>query len=166
YFEPADGLAYIGNLPGHSEDLYVATGYGGNGMIYGTIAGMVLSNIFVHGTSIYQELFDPNRIKPIAGFSNVMKESADVVARFIKDRFSVEKLNELAELAQREAKVVKYEGHTLAIYKDEEGHVHALNSACTHIKCTVAWNSAERSWDCPCHGSRFTFEGEMLTGPA
>ena len=166
YFEPADGLAYIGNLPGHSEDMYVATGYGGNGMIYGTIAGMMLSNILVHGTSIYQELFDPNRIKPIAGFANIVKESADVVAHFIKDRFSADKLNELVELAPGDAKVVKYEGQTIAIYKDDEGHVHALNSACTHIKCTVAWNSAEKSWDCPCHGSRFTYEGEVLTGPA
>jgi glycine/D-amino acid oxidase-like deaminating enzyme/nitrite reductase/ring-hydroxylating ferredoxin subunit len=166
YFEPADGLAYIGNLPAHSEDMYVATGYGGNGMIYGTIAGMLLSNIIVHGSSIYQELYDPNRIKPIAGFTNLVKESADVVAHLIKDRFSAEKLNELVEIAAGEAKVVKYEGHTLAIYKDEEGQVHAVNSACTHIKCTVAWNSAEKTWDCPCHGSRFTYDGELLTGPA
>ena len=166
YFEPADGLAYIGNLPGHSPEMYVATGYGGNGMIYGTLAGIILSDILVKGSSIYQELFDPNRIKPIAGFTNVVKESADVVGHFIKDRLFPEKIEALVELAPGEGKVVKFEGHTIAMYKDENNQVHALNSACTHIKCTVRWNAAEKTWDCPCHGSRFTIDGELLTGPA
>ena len=166
YFEPADGLAYIGNLPGHSSDMYVATGYGGNGMIYGTMAGIIFSDILVHGSSVYQELFDPNRIKPVAGFANVVKESADVVGHLIKDRLFPEKIESLVELSPGEGKVVRFEGHTIAIYKDDNNRIHALNSACTHIKCTVRWNAAEKTWDCPCHGSRFTIDGELLNGPA
>ena len=114
----------------------------------------------------FEDVFDPNRIKIVAGFSNFMKEAADVVGKLLGKIVPAEKLPELSELAPGEAKVVKFEGHRLALYKDEEGSIHALNSACTHIKCDVAWNNAEKTWDCPCHGSRFSYTGEMLTAPA
>ena len=166
YFEPNDGLPYIGHLPGHPENMYVATGYGGNGMIFSGVAAITLTEMIVAGDSEYQELFNPNRIKVIAGFTNFVKESADVVGKLIGKILPGDKLKELVDLAPGEARVVKYEGHRLALYKDENGKVYPLNSACTHIKCDVAWNSAERTWDCPCHGSRFSYTGEVLTAPA
>jgi nitrite reductase/ring-hydroxylating ferredoxin subunit len=167
YFEPTDGLPYIGHLPGHEGNVYVATGYGGNGMIYSGVAALTLTDLIAKGKSEYEELFDPNRIKIMAGFNNFVKEAADVVGHLAKKAIvPAEKLSELAGIAAGEAAVVKYEGHTIAVYKDEEGNIHALNSACTHIKCEVAWNNAEKTWDCPCHGSRFSYTGEMLTAPA
>ena len=166
YFEPTDGLPYIGNLPGKGSNLYVATGYGGNGMIYGPLAGLILSNILVNGESIYQELLDPNRLKPMAGFTNFVKEGADVVKQLVGALLPTEKLKEIADLAAGEARVVKLDGQVMGLYKDEQGALHAVNSACTHIKCTVNWNGAEKSWDCPCHGSRFSYDGEVLTAPA
>lgn len=166
YFEPADGLPYIGHLPGHSSNMYVATGYGGIGITHGSLAAMILTDLIASGDSEYKDLYHPGRIKPVAGFSNFVKEAADVVSHFIGDKLSTEKIRSLAELAPGEAKVVKYEGHTLALYKDETGKLHAVNSACTHIKCTVGWNATEKSWDCPCHGSRFSYDGELLTAPA
>jgi glycine/D-amino acid oxidase-like deaminating enzyme/nitrite reductase/ring-hydroxylating ferredoxin subunit len=166
YFEPTDGLAYIGRLPGSADNVYTATGFSGNGMIYGTIASIVLPDLIITGDSPYKKLLDPSRIKPVAGFTNFVKESADVVGHFIGDRFNREKINELVELAAGEAKLVSYEGKLLAIYKDEQHGVYALNPACTHVKCTVHWNSAEKTWDCPCHGSRFNYDGTMFTGPA
>jgi Rieske Fe-S protein len=166
YYEPTDGLPYIGKLPGTNENIYVATGFSGNGMIYGTLSGIVFSNILVNGQSAYQDLFDPNRLKPVAGFSNFVKEGADVIGKLISAKFSSEKINQLIDIAAGEAKVVKYDGHTLALYKDEHHVLHALNSTCTHIGCTVGWNVTERSWDCPCHGARYSIEGEMLNGPA
>jgi glycine/D-amino acid oxidase-like deaminating enzyme/nitrite reductase/ring-hydroxylating ferredoxin subunit len=166
YFEPADGLPYIGHLPGHGKNMYVATGYGGNGMIYGSLAGLMLSNIIVNGESIYEKLLNPNRVKPMAGFSNFVKEGADVVKLLVKGLFPAEQLKEISGMAAGEAKVVKYEGHVMGLYKDDSGELHAVNSACTHIKCTVGWNGAEKSWDCPCHGSRFSYDGEVLTAPA
>ncbi len=166
YYNPTDGLPYIGHLPGHQQNMFVATGYGGVGMTGSHLAAITLSDIIVKGESEYQHVFNPNRIKPVAGFSNFVKEAADVVGRFIGDKLLREKITDLAEMAPGEARVVKYEGHTLALYKDEKGALHAVNSACTHIKCTVGWNTAEKSWDCPCHGSRFSFDGTMLTGPA
>jgi glycine/D-amino acid oxidase-like deaminating enzyme/nitrite reductase/ring-hydroxylating ferredoxin subunit len=166
YFDPTDGLAYIGTLPGHADNMFVATGYGGIGMTNSHIAAIVLSDLITTGKTEAADLFDPNRIKPVAGFNNFVKEAADVVQHLVGAVLPKEKLSELSDMAPGEAKVVRYEGHTLALYKDEQGQVHTVNSACTHIKCTVAWNSAEKSWDCPCHGSRFSPDGEMLTAPA
>lgn len=166
YFDSVDGLAYIGHLPGHPQNMFVATGYGGIGMTNSHIAAMTLTDLIVSGKSEFEHLFNPNRLKPVAGFNNFVKEAADVVSNLIGGIFSKEKLGELVELARGEAKVVKYEGHALALYKDEEGQLHAVNSACTHIKCTVGWNTAEKSWDCPCHGSRFSYDGTVLTAPA
>ena len=166
YFEPTDGLPYIGHLPGNPENVFVATGFGGNGMTYSHVAAKTLTDIIVTGKSEFEKLFDPNRVKPMAGFSSFVKEAADVVARFIGDRFTKEKITELADIAHGEAKVVKYEGESIALYKDEEGNLHAVNPACTHINCMVGWNTAEKTWDCPCHGSRFSVDGVMLTAPA
>jgi glycine/D-amino acid oxidase-like deaminating enzyme/nitrite reductase/ring-hydroxylating ferredoxin subunit len=166
YFEPADGLAYIGHLPGNPDNVLVATGFGGNGMTYSHVAAITLTDLITKGESEYAKLFDPDRLKPIAGFANFVKENADVVKEFIGKRLSTEKLNELTDIAPGEAKLVKYEGKSLALYKDEEGELHAVSPVCPHAKCSVGWNSAERSWDCPCHGSRFTADGEVLTGPA
>lgn len=166
FFEPTDGMPYIGHLPGNPENVFVATGFGGNGITYSQVAAKVLTDIIVTGKSEYEKLYDPNRIKPVAGFTNFVKEAADVVGKFIGDRFNKEKINELADIAHGEAKLVKYDGHSIALYKDETGNVHAVNPACTHINCMVGWNTAEKTWDCPCHGSRFDADGIMLTAPA
>lgn len=166
YFEPADGLAYIGHLPGNPETVLVATGFGGNGMTYSHIAAITLSEMILNGRSEFEKLFSPDRIKPVAGFVNFVKENADVVKEFFGKRLSKETLTNLAGLAPGEAKVVKYEGRSLALYKDEQGELHAVNPVCTHAKCTVSWNNAEKTWDCPCHGARYDVNGEVLTGPA
>ena len=81
-------------------------------------------------------------------------------------RFSYEQISQLAELAPGEASIAEWEGQKVALYKDEQGKIHAVDPVCPHAKCIVAWNSAERSWDCPCHGSRFTPDGDLLNGPA
>ncbi len=166
YFEPADGIAYIGHLPGSPENVFVASGFGGNGMMYSQISALLLHDLIVSGKSKYEKLYDPNRIKPVAGFSGFVSEAADVVSHLIGGLFPAEKIKELSELAHEEARIVKYEDKTLGLYKDKIGNIHAVNPACTHIKCTVKWNNAEQSWDCPCHGSRFNCDGEVLTGPA
>lgn len=166
YFIPTDGLPYIGHLPGNKDNVYTATGFNGNGMTLGTISAKIISDLIVTGESKYKELFKPSRVKPVAGFVEFVKEAADVTGKFIGDRLSVSKIKELADLAPGEAKVVKYEGSVIALYKDDSSNLHAVNSACTHIKCTVGWNSSEKTWDCPCHGSRFSPDGVMLNAPA
>lgn len=166
YFEPADGLAYIGHLPGNPDNVYVATGFGGNGITYSHIAAITLTDLITTGRSEYADLFKPSRVKPVAGFEAFVKENADVVSQFVGKRIGADKIAELADIAPGEGRVVKYEGNHIAVYKDETGKLYALNPVCTHAKCIVGWNGAEKTWDCPCHGARYNLNGEVLTGPA
>lgn len=166
YFEPADGLPYIGHLPGYPEHIYVATGFGGNGMTYSTVAALQLTRIIMQEKPVGENLFNPNRIKPVAGFTNFVTHNAAVVKQFLGKLFSADTLSQLAELAPGEGRVVELEEQKMALYKNEEGRLYALRPDCTHMKCDVKWNMAEKSWDCPCHGARYDFEGKILTGPA
>jgi glycine/D-amino acid oxidase-like deaminating enzyme/nitrite reductase/ring-hydroxylating ferredoxin subunit len=165
YYESPDGLPYIGQLPGHDK-IFVATGFGGNGMPYSTVAALLLSKMLTNQDSPYKDLFDPNRLKPVAGFSNFVNHNADVVKQFASKWFSHEELHELAELATDEGKIVRFKDEKVAIYKDKDGGIHALSPTCTHVGCEVKWNSAELTWDCPCHGARYSYDGRVLNGPA
>lgn len=166
YYEPSDGLAYIGEFPGSKDDIFVATGFGGNGMIYGSIAAIILHDIVTQGVSRYGSLFSPKRIKPLAAFSNFVAGNASVVKELLTGRLSVDKLQAFADLAPDEGRLIEYDGKKMGVYKDPSGNIFAVDPICPHLKCTVEWNTTERSWDCPCHGSRFSFAGELLTGPA
>jgi glycine/D-amino acid oxidase-like deaminating enzyme/nitrite reductase/ring-hydroxylating ferredoxin subunit len=166
YYTSADGLPYIGHVPGADEGVYTGTGYQGNGMIHGTVAGQLISDLILGIANPYADLFKPGRVKPIAGFSEFVKENLDVVSQFIGKRFSYEKISTLSELAAGQATLADWDGKKVALYKDDAGKVFAVDPVCPHAKCVVGWNSAERSWDCPCHGARYTPQGEMITGPA
>jgi glycine/D-amino acid oxidase-like deaminating enzyme/nitrite reductase/ring-hydroxylating ferredoxin subunit len=165
YYEPVDGIPYIGILPGNSN-IFTATGFGGNGMIYSAIAALILSEWLLTGDSLHKELFNPSRLKPVAGFTNFIKENADVVKEMVSGWFVAEKVDGLAALAPGSGEVVKYEGKKMGIFKDDDGKIYAVNTTCPHAGCTIGWNSTERSWDCPCHGARYNKEGKMLNGPA
>lgn len=166
YFEPADGLPYIGHLPGQPDNIFVATGFGGNGMTYSGVAAITLKEILLNENTRYSAIFNPNRVKPVAGFTNFIKHNADVVKQFAGKWFSHEELPELADLAPGEARVVMFENKKLAIFKSNEGGIHAVSPICTHMKCEVKWNEAEKTWDCPCHGARYSYDGKVVTGPA
>lgn len=166
YYEPADGIPYIGTLPGHSENVLVATGYGGNGMTYSAIAARVLKSIILKQADNLIDIFSPARVKPVASFKNFTRHNFDVLKEFVSKLISNGALNGLADLAPGEGKVISVEGQSIGVYKDENGSVHTVNATCTHMKCTVDWNLAEKSWDCPCHGARFSMDGEVLNGPA
>jgi nitrite reductase/ring-hydroxylating ferredoxin subunit len=165
YYTSPDGLPYIGLLPGH-ENIYVATGFSGNGITLGSLASKMICEMLTSGQCRFEKLFSPSRITPIAGFTEFVKENADVISQFIGLRLSYEKIETLAELAPGQATLAQWEGKKLALYKDEAGKIHALDPVCPHAKCIVNWNSVEKSWDCPCHGSRFACNGALLTGPA
>jgi len=164
YYSSADGLPYIGLLP-TGNNTYAGSGYNGNGMMFGTIAGKIISDMICGVQSPYESIYSPSRIKPVAGFVEYVKENADVAYRFIADRFSADDIESLKELEPGDGTIVKHNGHKLAVYKDAEGKVTALNPVCTHTKCIVHFNRTEQSWDCPCHGGRFDLEGKVVTGP-
>jgi glycine/D-amino acid oxidase-like deaminating enzyme/nitrite reductase/ring-hydroxylating ferredoxin subunit len=166
YFEPVDGLPYIGNLPGTEKNIYVATGFGGNGMIYSHVAAMELTHQIMSGKSLFENLFSPGRIKPVAGFKNFIGHNADVVKHFVGKWFTTEHLTSMSELSNGEGKVVKFEDHMVAMSRDDRGNPHAISPVCTHMGCHVVWNRTEHTWDCPCHGARYSQDGIVLTGPA
>jgi hypothetical protein len=166
YFQSNDGLPYIGHLPGNPKTVLVATGYGGNGITYSQIAAQILTDLIVKGQSDFEEVFNPSRGKPVAGFANFVKSAADVTGNFIEKLIPSEKIEGLDEIKNGDAKLVNFENQSVALYKDETGKIHSVNPACTHINCTVAWNTAEKTWECPCHGSRFNEDGVMFTAPA
>jgi glycine/D-amino acid oxidase-like deaminating enzyme/nitrite reductase/ring-hydroxylating ferredoxin subunit len=166
YFEPVDGLPYIGHLPGEPGKIFVATGFGGNGMVYSSVAALLFRDLLLKSSEKYVAVFDPNRLKPVAGFSNFVRENADVAKKWAGKFLPAEKLESFADMAPGEGRVVKIEGETLALFKTEEGQLMALAPSCTHMGCHVTWNNMERSWDCPCHGARYAIDGTVLTGPA
>ncbi len=166
YFIPVDGFPYIGQIPFEADGIYTATGYNGNGMMLGTISAKILSDIIIGTKSKYEEVFSTKRIKPIDGFTEFVKENADVAYHFIADRLSIHETDSLKRLKNDSGKVVEVDGKKFAAYRDKEGNIHALNPVCTHAGCIVNWNQEEKSWDCPCHGARYDINGTVITGPA
>jgi glycine/D-amino acid oxidase-like deaminating enzyme/nitrite reductase/ring-hydroxylating ferredoxin subunit len=166
YYVPVDGLPYIGQMPLAAEGIFCATGYNGNGMMLGTIAGKILSDLVRKRPNKYRELFDPCRVKPIDSFSEFVKENADVAYHFVADRLNIHETDSVKRLPPGTGKVIEVDGQKIAAYRDEQGMVHALSPICTHAACIVNWNSEEKSWDCPCHGARYDIDGRVLTGPA
>ncbi|WP_375757030.1 FAD-dependent oxidoreductase [Corallococcus exercitus] len=163
--EPADGLPYIGRNVG-SRHVYVATGFSGTGMTFGTLAGMVVSDLILGNQNPYAALYEPGRVKPKAGARDFIQENAEVAFRFVADRLSKPDGHQLADVAPGEAKILEVEGRKVAVYREEDGTAHAVSPVCTHLGCHVHWNNAERTWDCPCHGGRFSPTGRVLNGPA
>lgn len=166
YYVPVDGLPYIGQMPLTSAGIYCATGYNGNGMMLGSVAGIILSDLINGMESRYEKLFSPGRVKPIDGFSEFVKENTDVMYHLVADRFGLHETDSLHKLANGMGKLVEIDGKKIGAYRDDNGVIHAINPVCTHAACIVNWNNFEKTWDCPCHGARYDTDGKVLTGPA
>lgn len=166
YYDSVDGLPYIGVMPGKSDRFLVATGFGGNGMTYGTVSANILKSIIFKEENPLINLFAPSRIKPVAGFKSFAAHNFDVLKEVVSKLFASEEINGFADVALDEGKVIQLDKQKVGIYKDQQGAVHAVNATCTHMGCTVCWNQTEKSWDCPCHGARFSVDGTVLNGPA
>jgi glycine/D-amino acid oxidase-like deaminating enzyme/nitrite reductase/ring-hydroxylating ferredoxin subunit len=166
YYIPVDGFPYIGQMPFTAKGIYCATGFNGNGMMLGSVAAQILSDLIVSGKSIYKDLFDPSRIKPIDSFKEFVTENSDVAYHLVADRFGIHETDSLKRLENGTGKLVEIDGKKIAAYRDDKGIIHTLNPTCTHMGCIVNWNAEEKSWDCPCHGARFDIDGKVLTGPA
>lgn len=164
--EPADGLPFIGR---NSLDtrVFVATAFSGNGMTFGTAAAILLSDLVLGVRNPWQDLFEPTRIKPVAAAKDFVTNNAEVGVHFITDRLKAPDAKSLLEVAPGEGKIVRVKGQRLAVYRDQTTHaLTALSPVCPHLGCHVKFNAAEKSWDCPCHGSRFTTKGEVINGPS
>ncbi|HET7434797.1 MAG TPA: FAD-dependent oxidoreductase [Thermoanaerobaculia bacterium] len=161
--EPHDGLPFIGKSGTH----YISTGYSGQGMTFGTVGGMILADLITKRDNEWAKLFDPARI-PKHGLRDFAAQNAEFPARVLADRLTSHDVEskDAFDVKAGEGKIIKLEGKKVAAYRDDAGTLHCVSPICTHMKCDVAWNTAERSWDCPCHGSRFGPDGHVLNGPA
>jgi len=166
--ESADGLPYVGRNS-LSHDVYVATGYGGNGITQGTLAAMVLVDEICGLANPLSRLLDATRIKPFASAGAVLSENIDYPRHLLTDRLHGAPgggAEALAAIPPGEGRVLSMAGERLAVYRNGNGQLSALSPVCTHLGCLVHWNTTEKSWDCPCHGSRFDPHGRVLNGPA
>jgi glycine/D-amino acid oxidase-like deaminating enzyme/nitrite reductase/ring-hydroxylating ferredoxin subunit len=157
-----DRVPYVGRYTPISHNVYVATGFGGWGMTNSTAAAMILCDLIVGRENPWAELYDPNRVN-LTSVPELVKQGVDVAKHFVVDRLPEATP---AELEPGDGKIVRTDAGDLAMYKAEDGAITALSPACTHMGCFVQWNPAEKSWDCPCHGSRFATDGRVIQGPA
>ena len=159
-----DKLPFIGKLTPASDHTYVATGFSLWGMSKGTLSGMILSDLILGKDNPWAELYDATRATAFVTQESV-KQNLDVGIHWAGDRLKG-LLSSLTDVKNGEGKLVTVDGQKVAAYRDEEGKMHAVSAVCSHLACVVDWNNAEKSWDCPCHGARFTYEGEVIRGPA
>jgi glycine/D-amino acid oxidase-like deaminating enzyme/nitrite reductase/ring-hydroxylating ferredoxin subunit len=160
-----DHLPYVGPLTPRNDRVFMATGFAKWGMTNGTAAAMMLSDRLLGHENPYAPLFDPNRFKPLASATTLVKENAQAGMRFVGDRIT-KPGRAIDDLEPGEGDIVSLEAEKVAAYRDEDGKLVAVSTRCTHLGCQVNWNRAEKSWDCPCHGSRFAPDGAVLNGPA
>jgi glycine/D-amino acid oxidase-like deaminating enzyme/nitrite reductase/ring-hydroxylating ferredoxin subunit len=164
-YYPVDRVPFVGRLGPRTDGVYVGTGFKGWGMTGGTAAGMILSDLVLTGGNPWTDVFDPLRVEPRASARRFLEENTAVGGHFVGDR--LKSLFAPGDLpAKGEGLVTRRDGRPYGVYRDEDGEIHAVSAVCPHMKCLVKWNDAERTWDCPCHGSRFDYDGEVISGPA
>jgi glycine/D-amino acid oxidase-like deaminating enzyme/nitrite reductase/ring-hydroxylating ferredoxin subunit len=164
-YKPADNLPFIGQSPLENKK-YIATGFAADGLVYGTLSGMIISDIILGKENPWAKIYSPTRFTPKASAPKFIKENFDVGYQLVKDYLFYGDADELKEIKSGEGKTIKLNGERLAAYRDEKNSLHIVSGICTHMGCIVHWNNGEKSWDCPCHGSRFSVDGEVLEGPA
>jgi glycine/D-amino acid oxidase-like deaminating enzyme/nitrite reductase/ring-hydroxylating ferredoxin subunit len=164
-YRPADHLPYIGTSP-TEKNTFIATGFAADGLVWGTLAAMLIRDAITGKENKWASLYDPKRFTPVASAANFIKEGAIVAGNLLKDYLFYGEASELNEVKAGEGKTIMLNDERLAAYRDEHGKLHIVSSVCPHMGCIVHFNTAEKSWDCPCHGSRFSVEGEVLEGPA
>ena len=161
-----DKVPFIGRMTPGEGHLYTATGFSAWGMTNGVVAGRLLTDLITGVANPWAELYDPNRIN-LKSLPSFVKKGGHDAKRLLGDRLkSGLDADQTSALAPGTGAIFDVEGEKVAVHRDDDGRLHVRSAACTHLGCIVAWNDAERSWDCPCHGSRFDVDGEVLQGPA
>ena len=165
-YESVDGMPYVGHLTSDRRRTLVATGFRKWGMTNGTAAAMMLTDLIAGRDNPWIEAFDSTRLGPGVSLKRLVAENLDVGRRFFVDRIRTLRPRPADELVAGEGDLVTLDDDLVAAFRDERGELHAVGATCTHLGCRLAFNTAERSWDCPCHGSRFDVDGHVLEGPA
>lgn len=163
-FQSADLLPYIGRS-GH-DNVWVGTGYAADGLVWGAIAGDLIARQILGQDDSRSQLYNPRRFTPIKSGANWATDNLSVASHFIRGYLTPARVRQLDQVGPGEGRIVSVDGERLAVFRHANNELVALSPVCTHMKCMVNWNSADRTWDCPCHGSRFAVDGSVLEGPA
>jgi glycine/D-amino acid oxidase-like deaminating enzyme/nitrite reductase/ring-hydroxylating ferredoxin subunit len=161
--EPVDMLGFIGKNPG-DENIFIVTGDSGNGMTHGTIGGILLCDLIIGRANGWAKIYDPARIT-FSAAGDFIKEGVNMAAQY-KDYFTPGDIESIASLKEGEGAIMRSGARKIAIYKNEDSTLNVFSAVCPHLGCYVRWNNDEKSFDCPCHGSRFSCEGKVINGPA
>ena len=161
--EPVDGLPFIGPT---NESQFVATGFSGNGMTFGTLAGVMACDWIIGRENRWKDVFDVHRTKVRGGALEYVKENVDYPLHLVTGFVRSPDAKSVDEVERGEGRIVKIDGKRCAVHRSAEGKLTACSAICTHMGCVVRWNGAEETWDCPCHGSRFGTDGHVIAGPA
>lgn len=162
----SDKVPYIGHLAEDINNIYVATGFGKWGMTHGTASGKIISDLILKGENPWQDIYSPSRHMHYKGFIHTLENGLDSGLAYVKSMFDAGKVSEINNLKSEEACVIKLHHQRIGIYKDTKGQLFALDTSCPHLGCHVEWNQATRTWDCPCHGSRYRYDGTLIDGPS
>jgi nitrite reductase/ring-hydroxylating ferredoxin subunit len=163
-FNSCDGLPYIGQAP-LKKNVYVATGFSGNGMTFGTVSGLVISDVILGRANAWAKPLRATRISIKSLFTTYLKENMNIGQQYLRSYLNRGDKTPVADIPLNEGRVLNLDGKKLAVYKDGQGTLTKLSPVCTHAGCTVGWNNAEKTWDCPCHGGRYNPYGKVIVGP-
>jgi glycine/D-amino acid oxidase-like deaminating enzyme/nitrite reductase/ring-hydroxylating ferredoxin subunit len=162
--ESGDYLAYIGRWSIGEPNVFMATGDSGMGMTHGTIAGMLISDLIVGRENPWKDIYDPSRVFTHS-ITETVSELSNTFAQY-KDWITKGDVESVEDLKPGQGAVISKGLQKIAAYRDEQGEIHQRSAVCTHMGCIVSWNGSEKSWDCPCHGSRFGVDGHVINPPA
>lgn len=159
-----DDVAFIGRNPGE-RNVYVATGFSGTGMTYGTIAATLISDLIMGRENVLESVYDPSR-KMLNNLGRYIRENSNAVSYMVSDFVAPAEVDTEDQIGNGEGAILRRNLQKIAAYRDDHGKLHECSASCTHLGCIVQWNASERSWDCPCDGSRYAPDGKVLHGPA
>lgn len=158
-----DGVPYVGNITPRNPNLYLATGFGKWGMSNGTVSAMILSDLITKGDNPWAPVYNPSRFN-LTALKTFVVQGIDYAKELVSGKIAM--LPDDIEIANGEARAIEIDGQKCGAYRDKQGELHVVDTTCTHLGCELKWNDAERTWDCPCHGSRFSYTGNIIEGPA
>lgn len=164
HYKPSDGLPFIGKSS--DDNVYYATGFSTDGLTYGVMSAIIFGDLLQGRENEWAKLYAADRFTPLKSAKTFIKENKNVAKQYLKNLPHNAEASVFSEIRPGQGRILETEEEKLAVYRDQEGQVHCLSAVCTHMACIVDWNNAEKSWDCPCHGSRFEVSGKVIEGPA
>lgn len=164
--ETMDALGFMGRNPWDKDNIYICTGDSGNGMTHCTIAGILITDLITGKENKWEKLYSPSRFKIFKAGNVFFKEVVGGLVAYLKHQPDNPENEKIYNLKKDEATIIEADGKKYGAYCDSDNMIHIVDAECTHLKCIVKWNNDEKTWDCPCHGSRFTCDGKVINGPA